>query len=383
MDPFPRHETNDRLRAVIQGFAGAGDAGDAIAFANAIVERLQEERLLWPFGTLPEDEPTAALPAAVNIVYEVSRLSGSAGLIVAMHMSQALTLVRHAGSSPYLADLLRDAIDRQSLVASGTSEKGLGGDVLKSLCTLERLGDGRCSVEKESPNISFLDRAGVLLATAQCVVDGGAKRQVLIALKREQVDASSGPNASLLGMRGIVNRPYQLKAEFPEAAIFEEDYPVIARLTMTPSVHLFWSALWSGLAARALAKVRTIVKNEARAGADTAAAKATELSRLVNKHYVINALIRDSLAAWMAPPTAAFDLLATTRVKRLKVVCSELTDEICQGALGLIGLPGYAERGSLSVAETVRDALSAQILISNYRLVIANTEIERFVEERI
>lgn len=382
MDHSPRHETTDRHRAVLEDLARAPSSGDPTAFANAIVERLRDERLLWPFQTTPGHETAGTVPA-VRLIHDVSRISGSAGLIVAMHMSQALTLTRHAGRSPYLSALLQRSIDRQSLVASGTSEKGIGGDILKSLCTLDRKGDGRCSVEKESPNISFLDVADVVLATAQSVTETGAKRQVLIALTRDQIDADPGPTASLLGMRGIVNRPYRLRAEFPEDAIFGEDYPLIARVTMTPSVHLFWSALWSGLAARALATARTAVKNETRGGADTAVAKANELSRLTNKHYVMNALIRDAIGALTGTPASSFDLLAATRVKRLKVVCSELTDEICQGALGLIGLPGYAERGSLSVAEAVRDALSAQILISNYRLVTANTEVERFVEERI
>ncbi|MGH1574832.1 acyl-CoA dehydrogenase family protein [Methylobacterium sp. P31] len=98
----------------------------------------------------------------------------------------------------------------------------------------------------------------------------------------------------------------------------------------------------------------------------------------------MNALIRDAVAAMSDAETpASFSLVATTRAKRLKIVCSEMVDEICQGALGLIGLPGYSEQGAISVATAVRDALSAQILVSNHRLISANAEVERYVEENL
>ena len=71
------------------------------------------------------------------------------------------------------------------------------------------------------------------------------------------------------------------------------------------------------------------------------------------------------------------------RINRVKVVCSRLLNEICLGALGIIGIRGYATGGPYSLAEPLADALSAPIMVSNYRLSMNNAKIEGFVEETL
>jgi alkylation response protein AidB-like acyl-CoA dehydrogenase len=110
----------------------------------------------------------------------------------------------------------------------------------------------------------------------------------------------------------------------------------------------------------------------------------SELSRLVDKHYAMNALIRDAVAAFDDKESVgAMGMAHTADVKRLKVLCSDYLTEICLGALGLLGIRGYAEEGGYSLSEILRDALSARVMISNYRLLTSNAKIERFVEERL
>jgi hypothetical protein len=60
-----------------------------------------------------------------------------------------------------------------------------------------------------------------------------------------------------------------------------------------------------------------------------------------------------------------------------------LLEEICIGSLSVIGFAAYAEKGKFSLSEIIRDALSARVMISNYRLLLANSAIERFVEETL
>ncbi|MGH1574833.1 hypothetical protein ACRAWG_34540 [Methylobacterium sp. P31] len=218
----PSRNAVDAVRDVVQRLAAVGPEMDEKTFADTIIQQLREERLLWPFEARAGDRGRVSLATPVRIVYEISRLSGSAGLIVAMHMSQALTLVRHARGSAYLEMLLQRCTDRQSLVASGTSERGVGGDVLKSLCALEAQAEDGYSLEKDSPNISYLDLADVILVTALRVESSNAKGQVLVALPTDQIKISPGPAGSFLGMRGIVNRPYHLEAHFTPNAIFPE-----------------------------------------------------------------------------------------------------------------------------------------------------------------
>jgi acyl-CoA dehydrogenase len=358
------------------------EPGDEKAFADTILAQLREDRLLWVVAD-DDNAPALSIGDTARITFNIARLSGSAGLIYAMHMSQALTLVRHGGDSPFFSALLRRMVREQVLVASGTSEKGVGGDIFGSICTIEESGGG-LSVTKESPNISYLDHAGLILVSAMRIQENGKKAQVLVAAETKDIDLQPGRAAGFMGMRGILNRPYGFTARFDEAAIFAETYPVIARDTMTPSIHIFWAALWSGLAASALDKVRACIGKSPPAESDVADVMRSELSRLVDKHYAMNALIRDAVAAFDDKESVgAMGMAHTADVKRLKVLCSDYLTEICLGALGLLGIRGYADEGGYSLSEILRDALSARVMISNYRLLTSNAKIERFVEERL
>lgn len=355
---------------------------DEKAFTDAILAQLREDRLLWVVAD-EADAPALSIGDTARITFNIARLSGSAGLIYAMHMSQVLTLVRHGGDSPFFSELLRRMVRDQVLVASGTSEKGVGGDIFGSICTIEETGSA-LTVTKESPNISYLDHAGAILVSAMRGQDNGKNTQVLIAAEMKDMDLQPGHAAGFIGMRGVLNRPYGFTAKFGEAAIFADAYPVIARDTMTPSIHIFWAALWSGLASSALEKVRTCIGKSPPAESDVADVMQSEFSRLVDKHYAMNALIRDAVAAFdNKESVGAMGIAHTADVKRLKVLCSDLLTEICLGALGLLGIRGYAETGGYSLSEILRDALSARVMISNYRLLTSNAKIERFVEEHL
>jgi hypothetical protein len=104
----------------------------------------------------------------------------------------------------------------------------------------------------------------------------------------------------------------------------------------------------------------------------------------VDRQYALGALIRDAVADYEdAQAAQGLGLRRTARVKRLKTAGSEIVEQVCLGALALIGLPAYALEGPFSLAEPLRDALSARVMISNYRLLDANAQIERYVEEDI
>jgi acyl-CoA dehydrogenase len=190
-----------------------------------------------------------------------------------------------------------------------------------------------------------------------------------------------GRETGFLGMRGMLNRSYGFTARFGEAAIFDEPYPLIARATMTPTIHILWAALWSGMAAEALDRSRRFVAEEADEA--TAPALSLELTRLGDLHHAMNALIRDAIADQERPESVAVGIAATARIKRLKLLASNMVVEICIGAIKLIGLRAYALGGPYSLATLLRDALSAPIMVSNHRLATANAGIERFIEEEL
>ena len=358
--------------------------GDEKAYTDALLAQAAQDRLLWVIAPDQTGVAAASVGDVARITFSLARLSGSAGLIYAMHMSQALTVVRHGGDSVFFADLLQRLVKDQVLVASGTSEKGVGGDIFGSICTIEATEQGWLMLVKESPNISYLDHAGLILVSAMQIQPNGQKSQVLVAADMSDIDLQPGRATGFMGMRGILNRPYGLTASFSPEAIFKDTYPVIARDTMTPSVHIFWAALWSGIAAGILDKAKAYVSRETANDPVIADIFRNDLSGLVDRHYVMNALIRDAIGDFEGGDAkTAMGMAHTARVKRLKVICSDILSEICQGALRLMGLRAYAEEGPYSLSESIRDAMSAGVMISNYRLTTSNAKIERFLDEGI
>ena len=62
-------------------------------------------------------------------------------MIYAMHRIQVACVVHHAQESAYFRDYLRQLVEEQRLMASATTEVGVGGDLRSSLCAVEVDGD--------------------------------------------------------------------------------------------------------------------------------------------------------------------------------------------------------------------------------------------------
>ena len=353
-------------------------------FATDVLRQLVEDRLIAVVVPTTHGGQGLSVADAARITFNISRVSASAGMIYAMHMSQLLTTVRHANQTPFFDTFLEKVAREQMLLGSITTEAGVGGDIFGSICTIEEADDGKLTLKKDCPIISYYDLTGAFLITANRLNDKGQKRQVLFVAEAVQIDCKSGPEMALTGLKGVVNKSYQIDCSFDEAAIFADDFPKCQRLTMTPTVNLLWSSVWSGIAWQALDKAKEYLAKQAPKETDVAPVMRYQLSRLVDKHYVMNAIIRDAIAEYESD-AAATDVTKgmgqSARNARLKVLCSELVNEITQGALSIIGIGGYALDGHYAMSEIVRDALSAPLQVSNYRLGIRNAKIERFIEE--
>jgi acyl-CoA dehydrogenase len=402
----------ERAQSLTARIAHKRKPGDEKTFTDALLAQMRADGLLSVVVPAEFGGPGLNLTQTARITERIARQSGSAGLIYAMHMSQALSVVRH-GRGPYFEDLQRRMVQGQLLIASGTSEKGPGGDIFTSIAQVELGADGRLSGVKQSPNISYLDHADLILLTANAGRQNnvtppkeGAKismRQVLIALERADVDVTVPYAAGFLGMRGILNQPVVLRFSAAPQAVFVDLFAPIARRTMTPCIQVLWAALWSGLAWGVIEKAKLFVHNEmgqnspqnqpvqsASAQAESLTLARHDLSVLINKHYAMNAMLRDVIAAYEAESSGkaggaagrgAIGFAAAAQINRLKVCCADWLLEICTGALRLIGLRGYATSGPYTLAEALADALSAPIMVSNTRLVMNTAAIEPYVDE--
>lgn len=353
--PMPRPEGSeqDRCRALMDWCANAG---------------LLHFTMAQRFGG-----EGAALSQAIAVTFELAHRSGSAGLTYAMHMAQLVSWAGHIGSSEYLAAELADLVARKGLVASVVSEPATGGDIHRATARITGSGEG-LELGKETTNTSYVPQSAAFLVTA--MDDGARPAQRMVLVRADATEAVALRENRLLGMQGIHNAAWAFTFRYPRAAVFAEPFTTIAAATMTPATHLLWAAVWSGLAARALDIARRYARKEV-SEASQPRVMAT-LSELRNRHYLINALIRDNLPE--ARPVSPFESAA--RINRLKIMASEAAREVVLACLETTGLRGYAETGPYSLTETLRDVLSGPIMVSNARLQSNTAGIDRYSEEK-
>ncbi|WP_050526599.1 acyl-CoA dehydrogenase family protein [Pseudorhodobacter aquimaris] len=242
--------------------------------------------------------------------------------------------------------------------------------------------DGPKTITKSSPNISYINHADLILVTANGTDTSGRKRQRLVAAKVDRDAFISAHETKMLGMRGILNAPWDFTVRFGNEAIFDEDFAVIARSTMTPAIQILWAALWSGIADHALGKARNFIATQLKPDDEATQFARHDLTRLISKHQMMNALISEALRGYEKGGQAV-GFTQSARINRLKVTCSELLITICQGALQIIGLRGYVMGGPFTVAQPLADALSGPIMVSNYRLSLNTMKVENYVSEGI
>ena len=308
-----------------------------------------------------------ALAQAVALTFALARRSGSAGLTYAMHAAQLHTWGAHVKGNAYLADQLRDTVAGRRLVASVVSEPATGGDIHRATASLGAV------LHKTTSNTSYVPQAGAFLVTA---VDMSGPRpvQCLVMVRADATLMQELRRNRMMGMTDIYNAAWQFEFTHPPEAVFADAFTTIASATMTPATHLLWAALWSGLAARALDTAHHFAKAEL--PAEVAAQLQLKLSDLRNKHYVLNALIRDNLG----PASNRF--AAAANINRLKIVGSQNATEIALGCLTLIGLRAYAEDGPYSLSQVVRDVLSGPLMVANARLQANTASIDRYSEDQ-
>lgn len=352
-------------------------------FCDAMVEQMRKDRLLAVAVPPTHDGPGLGVEDVSRITFEIARQSGSVGLIYAMHMSQVFSVVSH-GSGSFFDDLQKRMVKDQLLVASGTSEKGPGGDIFTSICTVEEDTDGSLKINKSSPNISYVDHADLILVTANYQEGDQQSRQRLIAASVEQENFETGFRIDLMGLRGILNCSYDFQVRFEAEAIFEDAFGAVARNTMTPVIQILWASLWSGIAYSMIEKAKRFVTEEIPGDGELSAVVHHELTRMIDLHHMMNVLVKDAIVNYENRGDSndvGFGLSA--KINRLKVDCSELLIQIGVKSMNLIGIRAYARGGPYSLAEPMADAFSGPIMVSNYRLALNTAKIERFVDERL
>jgi acyl-CoA dehydrogenase len=355
--------------------APAADAVDRDAsFPHEAMAALREERMLSAFVPRQLGGRGATIRELAAVCEELGRSCASTAMIYAMHQIEVACLVRHGLSSPFFRDYLTELARREWLIASATSELGVGGDLRRSVCAVESDGS-RFRVTKRAPVVSYGEEADDILLTARRAPDAAPSDQVLVLARKADIRLTRTQEWDSLGMRGTRSLGFTLEVSGLPEQIVPGAFADIASQTMLPASHVLWTSLWLGLASDAVARARAFVRAEARRTPGTVPPGALRLAETVAELATMRATVhsgRLDFEQHQDDPEALAGLGFAIRMNNLNASASRLAPEIVAGALRVCGVSGYRCDSPYSVGRHLRDAHSAALMISNDRVLAAN-----------
>lgn len=305
----------------------------------------------------------------------LGRRCSSTGMIFAMHQIQVACIVRHAPHSEFFRGYLRELVEQQRLIASVTSEAGVGGSTRTSVAPIQRRSDGQCQLEKNGTVVSYGEAADDLLITVRRAADAPPSDQTLVLVRRNQCTLEKTATWDTMGMRGTCSLGYIVNAIFPEAQIVPAPFADISAQTMVPFAHLLWGATWLGIATDAVARARAYVRDAARRTPGITPPSALRLSEVSAQLQLMRLQIEalaDEFDRLNSQPELAAEALSglafALTMNNLKISSSQLVVEIVTAALRICGTTGYRNDSRFSVVRHLRDAHSAALMIGNDRI---------------
>jgi acyl-CoA dehydrogenase len=321
----------------------------------------------------------ARLEQLAEATFELSRRCSATGMIFAMHQIQVASLVRHGGGTPWMTGYLRRLIEEQRLIASATSEVGVGGNMRKSVASLESVGQ-LVKFEKKASTISYGAHADDLLSTLRRSPTADSGDQILVLTHFAEMETEQMGEWDTLGMRGTCSPGFIVRATCLADQVLPVPFANIAAETMVPVSHILWAHVWLGIATDAFDRAQNLVRLQARQDPATippTAAKLADLSVSINQFRILVGTTLNEYVRLL--DTANFTHLSTIgyalRINNFKVAASEMALEICQGALRVCGFLGYKNGGPYSVGRHLRDAHSAALMIANDRILATNASL--------
>jgi acyl-CoA dehydrogenase len=358
----------------------AADVDREARFPTETIEALRSERALSAFVPVELGGGGVSFEAIAEACFELGRRCGASAMVFAMHQIQVVTIVRHLDEGSWFEDYLRRLCDEQRLVASVTSEVGTGGDMGRSVAAVTPAGDGRCTIEKQAPTVSYGGYADDLLITVRRSPEAEPGDQVLALPSKDQIELEKTGSWDPLGMRGTCSPGYVVRAEFGAEQVLQTPFSKIAPESMVPVSHILWSHLWLGIATDAFDRARAFVRASAKRKPGEPLPIAQALSHLMSELALLRAevglALREYCEAADGPGRESLSTMASIlRFNNLKIAASEQAPRVCQGALGVTGIMGFKNDTPFSVGRHLRDTMSACLMVANERIHQTNASL--------
>ncbi|MBX9468847.1 MAG: acyl-CoA/acyl-ACP dehydrogenase [Rhizobium sp.] len=352
----------------------ADDVDKAGRFPKEAVDAMKADRLLGiqiPIDCGGEGRSTSEIAELCTIMAQGCAASA---MIFAMHQIKVSSLVSHGTDSSWHRDFMRRICADQWLLGSATTEGGIGGNLRNSICAIELEGD-HCRLEKDATVISYGKHADAILITSRAHKDAPPTDQVMTVFLRDQYTLEQTHAWDTLGMRGTCSDGFLFKGEAPAEQILPKPFAEIAAQSMLASSHLLWSALWYGIAVDAFAKAQTFVRAAARKAPGTQPPGLVQLAEMSGQLQVIRSNIQAGLASYeqaLKDPDRLSSMGFAVAMNNVKIASSEMILPVIHQALRICGIMGYKNGTPYSLGRHLRDAHSAELMISNDR-ILGNT----------
>ena len=306
------------------------------------------------------------------------------GMVFAMHQIQVGSIVRHCGDSAYFRAYLRDLVEHQNLIASVTSEVGVGGDMRSSVCAIERDGDV-FTLMKDATTISYGGYADDLLITTRRDAGAPASDQVLVLARKADLVLEQTSTWDTLGMRGTCSNGFKLRVTGSVSQILDVEFATIASHTMVPFSHILWAGLWLGIASGAISRARVFVRAEARKKPGTLPPTAIRLAEAMNALQTMRASVYEVARDCEERMREGVDTLSTVtfalKMNNLKISASQQVFAIVYQAMQICGISSYKNNTPFSLGRPLRDSLSAALMVGNDRIYATNAQLALILKE--
>lgn len=336
-------------------------------FPTETFAALREHKALGLLVPKAMGGPGGDLKQAAVQVQSLGAACGSSGMILAMHHIQVACLVRHSAANGWHADFLRRVQDEQLLLASVTSEVGVGGSVRTSICALTREG-GRFSLVKDGTAVSYGANADALLVTSRAHEGATANDQAMTVIDKSGLKLERRSEWDAMGMRGTGTEAFLVTGEGSDQQVLPSPFAEIAAATMTPVSHMLWSAVWTGIAGDAVARARAFLRARRKPGDTDLPQGALVMAEAIELLQLAEARLRVALDRFDWTAAASPNFAGAASDNGLKTAISEACLHVAREALTVCGFAGYARTGDFSVSRHVRDLTSAPLMIGNSRM---------------
>lgn len=371
----PTGDLSARMRRVADIAAAHADSVDREGrFPQEAVDALRAERLMGiqiPAELGGESASTAEIAELCSIL---GRACSASAMIFAMHQIKASSLVTHGGEAPWHQAFMARVAGEQLLLGSATTEGGIGGNLRNSICAIAVDGD-TCRLEKNATVISYGDQSDAILITSRSHADAAPSDQVMTVFLKDQYTLEKTHTWDALGMRGTCSDGYVFKGEAPAEQILPRPFAEIAAQSMLAHAHILWSAVWYGIAADAFAKAQAFVRAAARKSPEAAPPGAIRVAEASSLLQGVKASIVAALEAYEQAKTDDDKLSSMSfavAMNNLKIASSQTILTIINHCMLICGILAYKNGTPFSLGRHLRDAHSAQLMISNDR-ILGNT----------